>query len=410
MSDSELQNQIAKYREELMRFASSRGGTAQAAAHRESEGEQSEDETVDSGQNESSIVRNEPTLTQMLKSEPAMNTRQAPASERQTAADIRRTTSDSNSSDGGGENISQMRQASGDNENVPAAWRQPAMTEQQTASGQQMSNAQQAATTQRQESQAGSARSAEQAGSIQGNAPSEERTEREQMSSRTTANEAVSTGMSPFDGSQVRASDAARAESERERDRLLEELRAAAIGDPDHPAYYEPAVNPSGTQNMGGRASTGMSDGTGTTSVGQSASTAANSGTGGFIGHLEVTARTGDGALPIEGALVIVTSTDENGQRLEYTATTDRNGLARIFDLPAADPRNSESPGMENPYYIYDVFISKDGYFDMESKGVPLFGGITSRQDFRMIPLPEFNGTDENEVIENENTEPQNLR
>lgn len=428
MSDNELQNQIAKYREELMRFASNRGGTAQAAAHRESEREQSEDETADSEQNESSIARNEPTMTQMLESEPAMNARRAPASEQQTSADVRRMTSDSNAVSGGenmshmhqspnsgetmsqmrqtsgeSENMSQMRQSSNDNENVPAAWRQPAMTEQQSASGQQMSNAQQAATTQRQESQAGS---------IRGNtATAEERAEREQMSGRTTANEAVSAGMSPFDGSQVRASDAARAESERERDRLLEELRAAAIGDPDHPAYYEPAVTPSGTQNMGGgRTSAGMSDGTGTTSVGQSASTAANSGTSGFIGHLEVTARTGDGALPVEGALVIVTSTDENGRRLEYTATTDRNGSARIFDLPAADPRNSESPGMENPYYMYDVFISKDGYFDMESKGVPLFGGITSRQDFRMIPLPEFNGTDENEIIENENTEPQNLR
>ena len=65
MSDNELQNQIAKYREELMRFASNRGGTAQAAAHRESEREQSEDETADSEQNESSIARNEPTMTQM---------------------------------------------------------------------------------------------------------------------------------------------------------------------------------------------------------------------------------------------------------------------------------------------------------------------------------------------------------
>ena len=443
MSDNELQNQIAKYREELMRFASNRDGTAQAAAHRESEREQSEDETADSEQNESSIARNEPTMTQMLESEPAMNARRAPASEQQTSADVRRMTSDRNTVSGGenmshrhqspnsgetmsqmrqtsgeSENMSQMRQSSNDNENVPAAWRQPAMTEQQsasgqqTASGQQMSNTQQAATTQRQESQAGSARSAEQAGSIRGNtATAEERAEREQMSGRTTANEAVSAGMSPFDGSQVRASDAARAESERERDRLLEELRAAAIGDPDHPAYYEPAVTPSGTQNMGsGRTSAGMSDGTGTTSVGQSASTAANSGTSGFIGHLEVTARTGDGAMPVEGALVIVTSADENGRRLEYIAITDRNGSARIFDLPAADPRNSESPGMENPYYMYDVFISKDGYFDMESKGVPLFGGIKSRQDFRMIPLPEFNGTDENDIIENENTEPQNLR
>lgn len=108
-----------------------------------------------------------------------------------------------------------------------------------------------------------------------------------------------------------------------------------------------------------------------------------------FTGYLEVTARTGEEALPVEGALIIVTSTDENGERLEYTAITDRSGSARIFDLPASNPANTESPGHTDRYYLYDVSISKPGYFDMTSRGIPLFGGVTSRQDFKMVPLPE---------------------
>lgn len=125
-----------------------------------------------------------------------------------------------------------------------------------------------------------------------------------------------------------------------------------------------------------------------------------------FVGFLEVTARTGDGAKPIEAALVIVSSTDEKGERLEFTALTDSSGTARLFNLPASNPANTESPDMPDKFILYNVSISKPGYFEMVSTGVPLIGGITSRQDFRMIPLPEgISG----ELIEFENTEPQDL-
>ena len=125
-----------------------------------------------------------------------------------------------------------------------------------------------------------------------------------------------------------------------------------------------------------------------------------------FVGFLEVTARTGDGAKPIEAALVIVSSIDEKGERLEFTALTDSSGTARLFNLPASNPANTESPDMPDKFILYNVSISKPGYFEMVSTGVPLIGGITSRQDFRMIPLPEgISG----ELIEFENTEPQDL-
>ena len=125
-----------------------------------------------------------------------------------------------------------------------------------------------------------------------------------------------------------------------------------------------------------------------------------------FVGFLEVTARTGDGAKPVEAALVIVSSTDEKGERLEFTALTDLSGTARLFNLPASNPANTESPDMPDRFILYNVSISKPGYFDMVSTGVPLIGGITSRQDFRMIPLPEGISSD---TIEFDNTEPQDL-
>ena len=126
-----------------------------------------------------------------------------------------------------------------------------------------------------------------------------------------------------------------------------------------------------------------------------------------FTGGLEVSARTASDALPVEGVLVIVTSSDGDGGRFEQVALTDRSGLARVFNLPAANPENSQTPEGIDKYFLYSVNISKPGFYDMESRDIPLFGGVTSRQDFAMVPLPEGFP---NETIENENTEPDNLR
>ena len=126
-----------------------------------------------------------------------------------------------------------------------------------------------------------------------------------------------------------------------------------------------------------------------------------------FTGGLEVAARTASEALPVEGALVIVTSPDGDGGRFEQVALTDRSGLARIFNLPAANPENSQTFEGVDKYFLYSVSISKPGFYDMESRDVPLFGGVVSRQEFALVPLPE--GLP-NELIENENTEPDNLR
>lgn len=126
-----------------------------------------------------------------------------------------------------------------------------------------------------------------------------------------------------------------------------------------------------------------------------------------FTGGLEVSARTASDALPVEGVLVIVTSSDGDGGRFEQVALTDRSGLARVFNLPAANPENSQTPEGIDKYFLYSVNISKPGFYDMESRNIPLFGGLTSRQDFAMVPLPEGFP---NETIENENTEPDNLR
>ena len=126
-----------------------------------------------------------------------------------------------------------------------------------------------------------------------------------------------------------------------------------------------------------------------------------------FMGGLEVAARTASDALPVEGALVIVTSPDGDGGRFEQVALTDRSGLARIFNLPAANPENSQTFEGVDKYFLYSVSISKPGFYDMESRDVPLFGGVVSRQEFALVPLPE--GLP-NELIENENTEPDDLR
>ncbi len=122
-----------------------------------------------------------------------------------------------------------------------------------------------------------------------------------------------------------------------------------------------------------------------------------------FFGTLEVTARTGSDALPVEEVLIIVTSSVNGEGRLEQVGMTDKSGKARIFNLPAANPENTQSPDMANQYFLYDVAASKPGYYDLLSKGVPLFGGVVSQQNFNMVPLPE--GLPQENIV-NQNTEP----
>ncbi len=118
------------------------------------------------------------------------------------------------------------------------------------------------------------------------------------------------------------------------------------------------------------------------------------------IGFLTVNVRTANGAIPIEGALVNIyknleikngnkDTTNANGH-LIYSMRTNNSGQTEKVALPTKNANLSLSPGNIHPFMSYNVFASKEGYFDSDVINMPIFQGITSVQPINLIPLSEF--------------------
>ena len=58
------------------------------------------------------------------------------------------------------------------------------------------------------------------------------------------------------------------------------------------------------------------------------------------------------------------------------------------------------------PYSVYDISVYADGFFRERSVDVPVFAGITSIQQFNMVPLPLYM-TENDETITYYNQEPE---
>ena len=104
-------------------------------------------------------------------------------------------------------------------------------------------------------------------------------------------------------------------------------------------------------------------------------------------GTLRVRTYTAGGALPVEGAVVRVTGASEDNRLIAYSTITDRDGLGELFTLPAPEVNYSLAPNpKELPYSLYDLEVSKDGYYTKKIRGMTVFSGINSIQLVNMIP------------------------
>lgn len=105
-------------------------------------------------------------------------------------------------------------------------------------------------------------------------------------------------------------------------------------------------------------------------------------------GALRIRATTARGALPVPDAKVYISSVSPDGKSTVLASgITDNSGLSETFILPAPPKSNSEHPGERDPYAKYNVSVTADGYYPIESFDVPVFPGIMSTQPAELIPL-----------------------
>ena len=106
------------------------------------------------------------------------------------------------------------------------------------------------------------------------------------------------------------------------------------------------------------------------------------------IGFLEVVVKTAGGALPLENARVSI---------YEYLPEneTGENGKTPRVALPTKDKSLSLTFGNKSPYTVYNIGVSKDGYYNNNYLKVPLFQGVSSIQPVELSPLYEYAQADD---------------
>lgn len=104
-----------------------------------------------------------------------------------------------------------------------------------------------------------------------------------------------------------------------------------------------------------------------------------------YTGIITVHVTTGLGAMPVPGASVMITRETGGETHLISIQTTDQSGLIRPVTVPAPPPSEDQR---DPACFRYGISAEAEGYYREHSTDVPVFPGITSMQNFDLIPLP----------------------
>lgn len=108
--------------------------------------------------------------------------------------------------------------------------------------------------------------------------------------------------------------------------------------------------------------------------------------TDGSYGALQVRVMTAKGALPVGGALVLVSRTDGNDVGgVISTRRTDESGLTQVIMLPTASVEGAKI-GEAVPNVRYNVEIIAEGFEPALFIALPIYSGVTSLQSAELVP------------------------
>lgn len=104
------------------------------------------------------------------------------------------------------------------------------------------------------------------------------------------------------------------------------------------------------------------------------------------LGYLVVAVTTGQGTIPLPGALVTVSAQTEDGPVLYRVVRTDNSGRTPVLELPAPAASESLTPDQPTPYLNYTVSVALPGYRTAEVRDISIFPGIASTLPVRLSP------------------------
>ena len=113
-----------------------------------------------------------------------------------------------------------------------------------------------------------------------------------------------------------------------------------------------------------------------------------------YVGYLRVYVFSGGGAEPLAGARVAVSRHQEDGDVLFANVVTDADGFTPVITLPTVDPALTMQPGNPQPFVLYDVTVTADGFIPSDYSNIPIYGDTYVTQSAAMVPLiPAGNNT-----------------
>lgn len=122
-------------------------------------------------------------------------------------------------------------------------------------------------------------------------------------------------------------------------------------------------------------------------------------------GFLKAQLFSGDGFLPLDGAKITVTNTQDIGSRqIEVDLKTDSSGLSQTIEIEAPNIEYSQTPTGKIPYSFVDLRLEARGYADVMIKGAQIYPDITALQRFNLTPDTGLTRAPERIIIVEPNT------
>ncbi len=108
-------------------------------------------------------------------------------------------------------------------------------------------------------------------------------------------------------------------------------------------------------------------------------------------GKLVVQVYTGRRAFPVSGACVSMLGRRDDGARtLEAFRRSGPDGYTRTVEFETPDESISlDENSVSKAYSTIDILVDSPGYYSAFVEGVQIYGGQISRQEIKLIPLPE---------------------
>ncbi|MBQ9974006.1 MAG: spore cortex-lytic protein [Oscillospiraceae bacterium] len=104
------------------------------------------------------------------------------------------------------------------------------------------------------------------------------------------------------------------------------------------------------------------------------------------FGTLGVRVYTSRAQLPVEGAAVVFSQTENGKRRVLGVERSDQSGKVKPLTVPTPERTDSESPGTARPYAQVDVWVEHPEFELLVVEGAQVFAGVESLLELQLDP------------------------